>query len=482
MDTFFYTLYFVVFIFLTIVFTFVRRRGCHVDKAKLPPGSFGWPVMGETFEFLFGKPENFVTDRMKKFSPDIFKTRVLGEKTVVICGPNGNKFLFANENKLFTAFRPVPMTRLFRSYKDKASQSASRDEAGEKALRQPGFLKPEALVGYLGKMDTIIQELFQAHWQGKDDVKASPFAKTVTLTLACRFFMGTDDAGKIARLVKHFDDVTQGMHSIVLDFPGMVFYRANKAAAAIRKELSVVISKKKKEVASVMASSSGQKPVLMDILSYMILATDPNGKFMPEAELADKMMGLLVAGYSTVATAITFLMKYVGENPDIYNLIRQEQMEIAASKKLGEPLQWADVQKMKYSWNVICETMRLTPPIQGTFRQVLQDFTYAGYTIPKGWKLYWTMSSTNKDPSYFKDPEKFDPSRYEGDIVPYTYVPFGGGPRTCPGKEYARFAILAFLHNVVKRYSWELTMPDEKIIGDMMPTPANGLPIRLYHL
>uniref|UniRef100_A0A5B7ADD7 Putative beta-amyrin 28-oxidase-like n=1 Tax=Davidia involucrata TaxID=16924 RepID=A0A5B7ADD7_DAVIN len=422
-----------VFSLVISIFAFTRR-----SNVKLPPGSFGWPIMGETIEFLFGKPEHFVGERMKKYSPDIFKTHILGEKTAVICGPNGHKFLFSNEQKLFTAFRPHPMQKLFRSYQNKETQSsapppsqmARTDET--KVIRSPGFLKPEALVRYLGKMDSMTQQQLQTSWEGRDEVKAFGLCKTITLTLACRFFLGIDNPERIAKLVSNFDDVTVGMHSITLNIPGTIFYRANRAAAAIRKELLAVIKEKK----AAMATGAP----MQDILSHMIVASDPTGKFMPEAEIADKIMGLLTAGYSTVATTMTLFMKYVGERPDIYNKILKEQSEVSACKKAGELLEWDDLQKMKYSWNVVCEVMRFNPPLQGTFRDVLTDFTYAGYTIPKGWKVYWTVSTTNMNPEYFREPEKFDPSRYEEgeNSVPYTYVPFGGGPRMCPGKEYAR--------------------------------------------
>ncbi|POO03280.1 Cytochrome P [Trema orientale] len=286
------------------------------SSKNLPPGSMGWPIIGETIEFLFGKPENFVFKRMRKYSPDIFKTKILGEKTAVICGPNGHKFLFSNEQKYFTAFRPHSMQRMFRSYKEpkQAQIQHGRDEES-KVLRSPGFLKPEALVRYLAQMDSITQDQMKAHWEKKAQVNAYPLTKTLTLTLACRFFLGIDEPERIARLVGHFDDVTLGMHSLIVNFPGTIFYKATKAANALRKELKGVIQEKKEAMAS--------GAPMRDILSHMIVATDPSGKHMAEAEIADKIMGLLTAGYSTVATAMAFFMKYVGERPDIYQKVLQ---------------------------------------------------------------------------------------------------------------------------------------------------------------
>lgn len=93
------------------------------------------------------------------------------------------------------------------------------------------------------------------------------------------------------------------------------------------------------------------------------------------------------------------------------------------------------------------------------------------------------MYSTHKNPKYFPNPEKFDPSRFEGDgPAPYTFVPFGGGPLMCPGKEYARLEILIFMHNVLTKFKWKKVIEDEKIIFDPTPIPVNDLPIHLEPL
>lgn len=67
----------------------------------------------------------------------------------------------------------------------------------------------------------------------------------------------------------------------------------------------------------------------------------------------------------------------------------QEQMEIVSERRGGEEtLGWNEIQKMKYTWRVAQEIMRIIPPAFGSFRKAVKDISFGGYVIPKGWQVH----------------------------------------------------------------------------------------------
>ncbi|KAK8584668.1 hypothetical protein V6N13_138623 [Hibiscus sabdariffa] len=431
----------------------------YASDPNLPPGKMGLPLIGESIELLLtgrrGHPEKFLNDRMEKYSSKIFKTWIFGEPMAVVCGATGNKFLFSNENKLVTSWWPDSVNKIFPS----SEQTSSKEEAIKMRKMESNIFKPEALQRYIGMMDTIAQTHFESSWESKREITV---------------FVSIDDPNHVAKFADPFNALAAGIFTVPINLPGTPFRRGINAAKTIRKELMAIIKQRKMDLADKKATPN------QDILSHMLLATDENGQYTNELNVADKILGFLIGGHDTVTAAIVFIVKYLAELPNIRNEVYKEQMEIVGSKKEGELLNWEDIQKMKYSWNVACEVMRLTPPLQGAFREAITDFTFAGFSVPKGWKLHWNVNSTHRNPECFPNPEKFDPRRFEGNgATPYTFVPFGGGPRMCPAKEYARLEILVFMHNISKRFKWEKILSDEKTIVDPFPMPAEGLPIRL---
>ncbi len=63
-----------------------------------------------------------------------------------------------------------------------------------------------------------------------------------------------------------------------------------------------------------------------------------------------------------------------------------EQNKIAI-EKVGDLLCWDDTRKMKYTWQVIQETMRIQPIVTWATREAIKEIEYGGFTIPKGWKV-----------------------------------------------------------------------------------------------
>ncbi|XP_058228575.1 beta-amyrin 28-monooxygenase-like isoform X1 [Rhododendron vialii] len=442
-------------------------------NAPLPPGSTGWPFIGETFQYLSmarkGLPEKFIGDRRDKYSTKVFKTSLLGEPMAILCTAEGNKFVFSNENKLVHSWWPQSVEKIFPHSKNGLT---TKEES--KKLREflPAFLKPDSLRKYVGVMDQLAKKHLSRYWDDREEVKVHCLMRKYTFTLGCKLLLNIDDRELIDRLEGPFSKITAGFISLPINVPGTKFNRAIRASRELHKDIKGMIKKRRIEL------SEKEVPIGEDILSQMVVE---NGQVMDEWDMANKILGLLTGAHDTASIALVSIIKFLAELPEIYDGVLREQMQIANEKGPEELLTWGDIKRMRYSWNVVNEVLRLSPPLQGTFREAITDFTYEGFLIPKGWKIHWNAYSTHKNPEYFPDPERFDPSRHEGDgPLPYSFVPFGGGPRMCPGMEYARLEILTFLHNLVTKFRWEKVFPDEKIIIDPIPLPARGLPIRLH--
>ncbi|EPS59491.1 hypothetical protein M569_15315, partial [Genlisea aurea] len=463
-------------VILISIYALIGRKSTD-GKRNLPPGGYGWPIIGESLDFFRdarnGEPQKFALSRVEKYKSPIFKTSLLGEKMAFLSGASGNKFLFSNENKLVSLWWPASVRRLL----GPCLSTTSGEEGLAMRKFMSHFLNPERFSKvYITTMDSVTQQHVRNHWEGKSEVNVFKTAKFYTFELACRLFLSLDDSdGEIRRLFDLFNVFLKGIISLDFNFPGFRFHAANRATLVIKQRLQNIV-RNRKQMLEQGTRTDADAP--QDLLTHLLVACDENGKFMAESMIVNNILMLLFAGHDTSSSAITLVMKYLAELPQVYEDVLKEQEEIAGGKESGEFLRWEDIQKMRYTWNVVSEVIRLAPPVVGSFREALVDITYGGYHIPKGWKLYWGAPSTHRDPDLFAECDRFDPSRFEGSgPVPYSFVAFGGGPRMCLGKELARLEILIFLHNVVRRYEWRLKMGDERVVYDPMPTPIHGLDI-----
>ncbi|KAJ8759710.1 hypothetical protein K2173_009811 [Erythroxylum novogranatense] len=462
----------ILFASLSFVFLLYKPKSCN---QKLPPGSKGWPIIGENLEFLKaarkGNPEKFFNDRKSKYSPEVFRTSLFGENVVVFCGASGNKFLFKSENKYVSTWWPRSVIKALLLPDDLSDALRVRGILTE-------FLKPEALRHHITIMDSMAKEHLEIDWCPNNQIKAYPNIRKFTFALGLRLLTSQTDTNYVARLYYNFALLNGGIFSVPINFPGTSYYRAVKGRKFILEELSVLVRLRKAELLE------NKDTAKQDLLTRFLVASQEEIRSLSERQVAERLLGLLIGSFDTISTTLTAILKYLAEHSDVYKKVLEEQMDIAKSKDSNEDLlNWEDVQKMKYSCCVACEAMRLMPSAPGAFREAITDFTYAGYTIPKGWKTCWSVFSTHKNPNYFSDPEKFEPSRFEGSgPAPYTFVPFGGGARICPGREYARLEILIFMHNLVTKLRWEKVFPHENILFKPLPVPENGLELRIQPL
>ncbi|CAN7997406.1 unnamed protein product, partial [Ixodes hexagonus] len=160
-----------------------------------------------------------------------------------------------------------------------------------------------------------------------------------------------------------------------------------------------------------------------------------------------------LAGRDTSSTVLAHATYLLALHPEAQDKLRKEADE--CFEKHGEELTLDVVAKLKYVHGVISETLRLMPPATRLERSAAQDYVLGetGITVPKGCIIAIPIYSMHRDPEFFPDPDKFNPERFSDEnidsIRPYTYLPFGAGPRNCIGNRFALEVLkIGLLHAV----------------------------------
>jgi cytochrome P450 len=221
-----------------------------------------------------------------------------------------------------------------------------------------------------------------------------------------------------------------------------------------------------------------------DLLNaYMTTPDEETGKVMSDQQLRDELVTIILAGHETTAIILTFTIYLLAKFPETLRRIRDELRETLD----GRDPKFEDISNLKFMKRVVQEVIRLYPPVWNITRTPGEDDRVLGYDVPKGSLMFISPYVLNHHPSFWKNPEGFDPERWvpggEGEKNRHIYIPFGLGQRMCLGQSFALTEIQIILAMVLQKYEFELVPGySEKIQPSLSLRPQNGIHVRVKSL
>ncbi|HZU77493.1 MAG TPA: cytochrome P450 [Dehalococcoidia bacterium] len=195
---------------------------------------------------------------------------------------------------------------------------------------------------------------------------------------------------------------------------------------------------------------------LDDALGRLIKSGEPEGEF---DTLWQHVINMALAGYETTASVVTWATYALAQRPELAAATRARIEHITH----GRNLSLHDLRALPELTAIVKETMRLYPPAWIIGRRALEDDRIGDVDIPRNSVVAISPYTMHRHPQYWDEPEQFDPTRFLGDAErerePFTYIPFGAGPRTCIGTNFALVEAPLIIGELLQRFSLELVDP-----------------------
>lgn len=199
-----------------------------------------------------------------------------------------------------------------------------------------------------------------------------------------------------------------------------------------------------------------------DLLSMLLAQRDEAGRPMTNRELRDQLVTMLVAGHETTSTSTAWAIERLVRNPTVLATLRTE-------------LEGGDT---IYLDAVIKETMRSRPVVAQIGRWLTEPTEIDGWTIPADTMVIIPMSVIHQDPEVYPEPDAFRPERFLDGNDPggYSWLPFGGGVRRCPGASLALLEMRVIITTIVQHLDLapDRPEPERQTVRGITIVPSRG--------
>ncbi|KAL5473722.1 hypothetical protein EMCRGX_G028256 [Ephydatia muelleri] len=204
------------------------------------------------------------------------------------------------------------------------------------------------------------------------------------------------------------------------------------------------------------AVTSGEE-VPNDILTQ-ILQTSIADRNIDMEILVDDFVTFYAAGQETTANTLSFAIILIHQHPEVLDRVLSEIADVLGDRK---EVTADDLDKLKYTEQVIQEVLRMYPPAAFISKESPKGgMMMSGYQIPEYSQLMFSNSVMCRNPEYFNDPDTFDPSRFDADKTrpgPFVYFPFSVGHRSCIGRHFAMIEAKLILARLLQTF--KVTLP-----------------------
>lgn len=390
---------------------------------------------------------------MAKHMGRFFQIPLPGFRPYVVFGPEANRKVLVTERDKVLWRNTDPVT----DFLGRGVLIVDGDEHDQyRKLMEPP-LHPSQLAGYASKFISHTDRV-SAQWKDGETVDMLIESRKIALLIIMDTLFSKDawdDLPKIwDPILKAIKYISPGMWILWRNMPRFGF---RKPLKELDDYLYKIIDDRRRTMDDGQSSMVNRQ---QDLLQHLIDAG------LTDNVIRDQMLTMLIAGHDTSTALLAWTFALLGQHADVHTRVVNEVDTQEKSALLDQ---------------VIKESLRLYPPIHIGNRRVAKEMEFSEGNVPPDERMFYSIYLTHRDPEIWENAEDFCPERFARGrkTPPFSYVPFGGGPRACIGGAFGQAEARIVMSRLLQTYKFEFA--NHKIHAHMGATlePRPGVMMKV---